>query len=138
MKRSTVLAARILLIIYIIALAVLCFGHFDSPPDFHEKILGFEPDKFVHFLMFLPFPLLCYYAIGKNPSGPWKAIGAVVLIFGAGCLIAAATEIVQGFLPYRSADPKDFKADTAALALVSLVVFILMLIKGIRQSRNAR
>ena len=138
MKRSIVIAARILMVIYIVALAILCFGHFDSLPRIHDKILGFDPDKFVHFLMFLPFPLLFYYAIGKNPSGPGKAIGTVLLIFLAGCVLAAATEVGQGFLPYRSADPKDFVADTFALALISLVVFILMLVKGIRQSRNAR
>ena len=138
MTRRQLTIVRILFAAYLIAVLWLCFGNFSSTRDMPRELWGIPLDKIVHFLMFLPFPLLCYYAIGKNPSGPWKAIGAVVLIFGAGCLIAAATEIVQDFLPYRSADPKDFKADTAALALVSLVVFILMLIKGIRQSRNAR
>ena len=138
MKRRTVLIARILLILYLLALAVLCFSHLDKLPQLHDKILGFDPDKLVHFLMFLPFPYLCYFAIGKNPSGPWKAIGTVLLIFLAGCLTAACTEIGQSFFPYRSADPKDFQADAASLALNSLIVFILMLVKGICQSRNAR
>ena len=138
MKRNTVLLARILMILYVVVVAFLCFGHLNDLPHIHGKVLGIDQDKIVHFLMFLPFPLLCYFAIGKNPSGPWKAIGTVLLIFLAGCVIAAATEIGQDFLPYRSADPKDFLADAVALALVSLVVFILMLVKGMRQSRNAR
>ena len=136
MKRNTTLCFRILMILYIIALAVLCFGHFGSLPQIHSKILGLEQDKVVHFLMFLPFPLLSYYALGIQPSGPWKAIGLVLLIFLAGSLVAAATEIAQGFLPYREADPKDFLADTCALALCSLAVFIIMLVKGIRSSRT--
>lgn len=136
MKRSTVILFRILMILYIIALAILCFGHFGNLPQIHSKILGLEQDKVFHFLMFLPFPLLSYFALGKSPSGPWKALGIVLLIFLAGCLIAAATEIGQGFLPYRTPDSKDFLADASAIALGSLTVFILMLVTGIRSSRT--
>lgn len=136
MKKSTVILFRILIVLYLVAVAVLCFGHFGKLPQIHSKILGIEQDKLVHFLMFLPFPLLSYFAVGKNPAGPWKALGEVLLIFLAGCLIAAGTEVAQGFLPYRTADPKDFQADTLALALCSLIVFILMIVKGIRSSRT--
>ena len=135
MNRKTLLLARILMILYILAVAGLCFGHLDKLPKATRTIFGLELDKVIHFLMFLPFPLLSYFAIGKNPSGPWKAIGEVLLIFLAGCLIAADTELVQAVLPYRSADPKDFLADTVALVLASLAVFIIMLVKGIRTSR---
>ena len=126
------------MILYIAAVAFLCFAHFEKMPDIQKTVLGLEQDKIVHFLMFLPFPFLSYFAIGKNPSGPWKAIGAVLLIFLAGCLIAAGTELGQGFFPYRSTDAKDFLADACALALGSLAVFIIMLVKGVRSSRTNR
>ncbi len=138
MSRKATLIFRILMILYIIALAVLCFGHFGHLPQIHSKILGLEQDKVVHFLMFLPFPLLSYYALGIQPSGPWKAIGLVLLIFLTGSVLAAATEIAQGFLPYRQADSKDFLADGCALALSSLAVFIIMLVKGTRSARTQR
>ena len=99
MKRSTVILFRILVILYIIALAILCFGHFGNLPQIHNKILGLEQDKVFHFLMFLPFPLLSYFALGKSPSGPWKALGIVLLIFLAGCLIGIFI-LTCGYFPY--------------------------------------
>ena len=137
MSTKTILA-RILFFIYLAAIAFLCFMHVDKMPEIQKTFLGIPADKAAHFLMFLPFPFLSYFAIGKNPSGPWKAIGAVLLIFLAGCLIAAGTELGQGFFPYRSTDAKDFLADACALALGSLAVFIIMLVKGVRSSRTNR
>ena len=100
-----------------------------------RSLLGIPMDKVVHFLMFLPFPLLCYPALGWDPPGPRKALGVVLLFFLIGCLIAAGTEIAQCFLPWREGDTKDFFADSLALAIASLAVFILMLRKGIRSDR---
>ena len=138
MNKRSVLLFRILMILYIAAVAVLCFARFKNLADVPTTLFGLEMDKIVHFLMFLPFPLLAYLALGKQPGGPWKALGAVLLLFLAGSLIAAGTEIVQRFLPYRSADPLDFRADALALAAGSLVTFIVMLCQGVRSSRSAR
>lgn len=138
MKKSVVILFRILIALYIVAIAILCFGHFGSLPHIHSKFLGLEQDKLVHFLMFLPFPLLAYFAVGKHPAGPWKALGEMLLIFLVGTLVAAGTEIGQSFFPYRTTDPKDFLADTIALAVCSLAVFIVMLIHGIRSTRTDR
>ena len=136
MKPRIVTLSRILLVLYLVGVCVLCFGHFDSLPQIHDKILGIERDKVFHFLMFLPFPLLAYFSLRKEPDGPWKALGEILLLFLAGCIVAAATEIGQGMIPYREADPKDFLADGLALAFSSLVVFILMLVRGIRSGRR--
>lgn len=136
MKKRVISTARILMILYILALAAICFGNMENLPKVHKTFLGLEWDKYVHFLMFLPFPLITYWAAGVEPANPWKAIGRTLCIFLAGCLIAAATEIGQEFLPYRSADPKDFLADAIALAVASLAVFLIMLFTGIRNSRT--
>ena len=65
----------------------------------------------------------------------WSTVfGAIVTIFlslfiiGAfltGCVIAAATEVGQYYTGYRSADSLDFFADALAMAICSLLVFIL-------------
>ena len=135
-------AARIfrifLFVAYVCAVAWLCFGEFKPDPDMPRRLWGIPMDKLVHFLMFLPFPLLAYFAVGKHPAGPWKALGEMLLIFLVGALVAAGTEIGQSFFPYRTTDPKDFLADTIALAVCSLAVFIVMLIHGIRSTRTDR
>ena len=138
MTRRSVILFRILLILYIAAVAVLCFAHFQSMKEVPDTLFGLEMDKIVHFLMFLPVPLLAYLAVGKVPGNPWKAIGGILLLFFAGSLIAAGTEVGQSFLPYRSADTNDFKADALALAAGALVTFIVMLCQGIRKSRDVR
>ena len=138
MNKTAILISRIALILYLALIVFLCFGHFKHLPDAPKTFLGFEMDKVVHFLMFFPFPILTWLAVGKQPEGPWKALGMVLLIFLCGSLIAAATEIGQGFISYRTTDPNDFKADSLALALSSLMIFIKMLIMGIRSARNAR
>ncbi|MBR1575914.1 MAG: VanZ family protein [Bacteroidales bacterium] len=135
MNKTALLTARIGMILYIALIVFLCFGHFSQPPQAPRTLLGIETDKIVHFLMFLPFPVLTWLSVGKEPDGPWKALGLVLLIFFCGSLVAAATELGQGFTSYRTTDPKDFLADTAALAIGSLLVFIKMLVKGARSAR---
>lgn len=134
MKARTLLLFRILMVLYIAAIAVLCFAHFSNMTDVPTTIFGLDADKIVHFLMFLPFPLLAYLAIGKLPKTPLRALLATLALFFVGSLIAAGTEIGQAYLPYRSADPLDFKADTLALAIGSLITFIVMLAQGTRST----
>lgn len=138
MNKRTVILFRILMVLYIAAVAVLCFARFRNLTEVPTTLFGLEMDKVVHFLMFLPFPPLAYLALGKQPGSPLKALGAILLLFLAGSLVAAGTEIVQNFLPYRSADPLDFKADALALAVGSLATFVVMLCQGVRKSRDAR
>ena len=138
MKKSVLILSRILLVLYLICLGILCFGNFSGMPEMEKKILGFDPDKVVHFLMFFPFPILAWLALGRRPSGPWPALGLTLLLFLIGCALAACTEIVQQFLSWRSADPRDFSADALALALSALLVFIKMLVTGIRSARTGR
>ena len=138
MTKRKIITARILMLLYIAAIAYLCFGHFDDMPDISRSFFGIDTDKIVHFAMFLPFPLLSYYCIGKKPKNALAAIAAVLGIFLAGCVIAALTEIGQGMTAYRNADPKDFLADGIALGISSLAVFIIMVIHGIRSCKESK
>ena len=45
----------VLLILYLGAVAWLCFGSFDNAPSIKESFLGIPTDKLIHFSMFLFF-----------------------------------------------------------------------------------
>ena len=116
---------RILLALYLLAIIVLCFGHFKSSPDIPKMLFGLPIDKVVHFCMFLPFPVLVFLAVDKYTTKAWHSVLFAVGLFVVGCAIAVATELGQGLTTWRSADPKDFWADATALAVSSLAVFII-------------
>ena len=125
MTTPKTILARILFFLYLVAIAVLCFMHVDKLPDVQKFILGIPTDKVAHFLMFLPFPILAYLAYDHLTNKVWSAILFALATFVIGCLLAYGTEYVQGRLPYRSMDIKDFKADALALAISSVFVFII-------------
>lgn len=130
-KISTLnLIFRILLVLYLGTVAYLCFGHFDNLPSVKNSFLGIPTDKLVHFCMFFPFPVIFFLAYDNLTKKPWQSAAFAVGTFLLGCLIAAGTEIGQGLLTtYRSQDPKDFMADTLALAIAAVTVLIIDLRK---------
>ncbi len=134
-RKATTLALifRILFVVYLLAILYLCFGHFDHLPKVARTILGIETDKVVHFLMFLPFPVLSFLAWGRSTATPWQSLLLSLGLFLAGALIAAATELGQRLTPYRSGDPLDFRADLLALAAGALIVLIIDLSKQFRR-----
>ena len=129
MTRRQLLWARILFGLYLVAVAVLCFGKFDGAQDVPMDLWGIPTDKIVHFLMFFPFPLLACLAAGGYRGERWQATFRTVIAFLAGCVFAAATEWIQTWLSYRSCDPVDFSADALALLLSSIIVLVIVLAK---------
>ena len=121
MKRTTVF--QILTVLYVALVAVLCFANLSSPSDVPKTILGVETDKLVHFAMFFPFPILAFLSFRTNGMGLGATLGLIVLIFAVGCLLAGATEYIQGLLPYRNKDTFDLKADMLGMILSSVIVF---------------
>lgn len=120
-KRKTI--GIVLFIIYLAAVAYCCFGHFNDLPEISsETFFGIPTDKVIHFLMFFPFPILCHIAFAGWRTKPRHTLVSVTVIFLAGCLIAAGTEIGQSFTDYRSGDILDFAADTLSLAISSIIV----------------
>ena len=122
----------ILLLVYLGVLAWCCFGNFDDIPQPRKEFFGIAFDKIVHFIMFLPFPFLCFLAFNCIEAKPWKAMLGIVAIFLAGCLIAAGTEIGQSYTAHRVGDPKDFMADFLSLAVSSLAMTVFYLVKRLR------
>ena len=136
MKKSNKLALGLFLI-YLAAVAYCCFGSFDGIQQVSPSLLGIPTDKIIHFIMFFPFPVLCYLSFDRHTDRPWQAVllaGAALafykvlfrpLLFASGCIIAAATEIGQSFLKYRSCDIKDFFADSLALVISTAATLFL-------------
>lgn len=125
MKKRNILAL-FLFIIYLGAVVYCCFGHFSDLPEIgQDTFLGIPMDKIVHFLMFFPFPVLCFIAFSGRTDKPWKSVLAVSAVFLVGCLIAAATEVGQSFTDYRSGDILDFAADAVSLAISSAIVLFI-------------
>ena len=116
---------RIAMILYIIAVGYLCFANFHKMQDIPRLFLGIPTDKIVHFMMFAPFPWLAFLAYDPLTEKPWQALAALVSICAFGCIFAGITEIIQGSLPYRSQDIKDFGVDCLAIGISSVLVFVL-------------
>ena len=124
MTRKAVILSRILFALYIIVLAFLCFGNFSSIQQAPKTILGIPSDKVVHFLMFLPFPILSYLSFDCFSRKSSKAIVAIIVTFLVGAIVAASTELGQGLTVYRSADSHDFIADLIGLGLGTLCIIV--------------
>ena len=91
MKKSFKIAFRVLFYLYLIAVAVLCFGSFNSLPEVSKTILGIPTDKVVHFCMFFPFPILAVLAYDKFTGNRKKVIIFALVTFLVGCVLAAGT-----------------------------------------------
>lgn len=117
---------RILLGLYLIAMLVVCFANFSNIPDMgmNDAFLGIPADKWIHFIMFFPFPALSFLAFRNQAKETRQSIIKILIIFITGCFLAALTEFIQGLTSYRDADILDFCADTFGLALCSIIVFI--------------
>ena len=111
-----VLFWRILLVIYLAAVAYICFASQGSLPSFDDWNFPIPADKCVHFLMFLPWPMLaCLSVLPVGAGRTQKAVTVMLLMTLAGCALAGLTEWIQGLLPYRSKDVWDFIADCLGL-----------------------
>ena len=129
MTRRQLVIPRILFAVYLVAVAVLCFGKFDSTNDVPKELWGIPSDKVVHFLMFLPLPALAYLAFDRYKGKRLPALLWAAVTFLGGCAYAAFTEWIQSYLPYRSGDPADFKADFLALAACTVFLLLIILLK---------
>ncbi|MBQ3766891.1 MAG: hypothetical protein II874_09165 [Bacteroidales bacterium] len=122
--------ARVLFVLYLVAVAWLCFGKFSSVPDVPRSFWGIPTDKVVHFLMFFPYPLLAFLAFGPQTKDVRPFLLWTAVTFLTGCAVAGITEVVQAkYLPYRMGDLADFRADLLALAIASAIVCIIGILK---------
>ena len=113
---------RVLLVVYLAAVAYVCFAGQGSLPDFGDWKFPIPADKCVHFLLFLPWPILaCLSVLRPNDERRVRTVVVLLIITIIGCGLAGATEYVQGLLPYRSRDILDFIADCLGLLTGALL-----------------
>ena len=113
---------RILLVVYLAAVAYICFASQGDLPTFDNRPFKIPADKVVHFVMFLPWPILA--ALSVMPGYDRASVRTVILLLIItiiGCALAGATEWIQGLLPYRSRDVYDFIADCLGLLTGALL-----------------
>lgn len=116
---------RVLMLLYIFTVMYLCFSNLNKLPDVPKTLWGIQTDKIVHFCMFFPFPILGFFAYDRMTDTPLKALGAVITILAIGGIFAGITELVQGTMPYRTMDVRDYHADLLALGISAVIVFVI-------------
>ena len=67
----------VVFLIYLAAVAWLCFGNFKPGPDIPRSLWGIPIDKCFHFVMFLPFPILGTLAFDFRSW--WRALALSML-----------------------------------------------------------
>lgn len=120
--------ARTLFVIYVICVLVLCLKHLKQLPDVPASFWGIPSDKWAHFLMFLPFPVLSRFSLDFEGAEYRKKFFSAFAILAAGCAFAALTEYLQGLTPYRQTEILDFTADVIGMSLSTIAVLIFDLI----------
>ena len=113
---------RTLFVIYIICVLVLCLKHLKQLPDVPASFWGIPSDKWAHFLMFLPFPVLLRFSLDFEGAKYRKKLFSAFAILAAGCAFAALTEYLQGLTPYRQTEILDFVADVIGMSLATIAV----------------
>lgn len=103
--------------IYLAAVGVLCFIRPSSLPEMDVKtFLGLPIDKVLHFLMFLPYPVLSGLVF-INKDQKLSAAATIMLILAiTGTGVAYGTEMIQSQTGYRSYEIADFYADMTGIA----------------------
>ena len=125
-------------IIYLALIAVLCFNDFSKEAKelskwLPKEIFGIPFDKCVHFMMFLPFPILGFHAFYRRKY--WRNL--VLTIFVA-IAFAYAFEFLQSTVTdnVRISDPWDFVANMTAITTGSVIMAVKGMIIDRRLSRG--
>lgn len=118
--------------LYIAAVCYLCFAKPDNIPVVQFSFFGLPIDRPVHFLMFLPFPLLAFNAFDSEGAKVGRRALLISGIAAAGMALAVMTEYIQGLLAYRSQDAYDLLSDFLGLSTGVVIVIVYMIFRKLR------
>lgn len=118
-KISTVLFCS-----YIVAVVLLCVIRTDSLPELPKFFLSIPLDKIMHFVMFLPFPVLGYTTFYHTEKGNWRKFAVLGIMCVLGFAFANSTERLQALTSYRACETADLIADAIGICTGALAVAI--------------
>ena len=118
----------VLFVAYVLGVAWLCFTDSQSEMEFPDSLWDIPIDKCVHFLMFLPFPVLGTLAFDFRSW--WRCL--CIMTFVA-LVIAFVFEHLQSIITTtRVTDPADLNANVLG---ISTGLFVMM-VWGLIRKRN--
>lgn len=112
-------------LLYLGLVLFLCLFRFSSGPelDLGRYLFGIRLDRYVHALMFLPYPVTAWFVCRTACRSAFLQRYAVAVSLVSGLVFAAGTELLQEYLTtYRDGDPGDLVADLAGLLAGTLLV----------------
>lgn len=114
---------------YMAAVAYVCFARPESIPELKPDLFGIPIDKVLHFILFLPYPVLAYIAFRTDNKGMRTHLTTLVTILIIGICLAMGTEKIQGMSEYRSFEIEDFYADVTGMVLSTVSTAAWIIIK---------
>lgn len=123
---------KIVVLLYAVAVGVLCFAKFD--PEFiqEQSQLLHLTDKDVHFLMFLPFVPLIYLAFASSKWGMRKTLIFLARMVVVAVAVASMIELIQGQTGYRGEDLWDALAGIGGAATGAVILLAVKWLAGKR------
>lgn len=118
--------AILLFAFYLAAVAYLCFLKPGSIPVLQQFIFGIPTDKVIHFIMFLPYPILAYISFSPDRKEVLTHMLALIAIIAVGAAMAMGVERLQ-IAAGRNYDIKDFYANIAGMAAGAAITLIFIL-----------
>ncbi len=104
---------------YIAAILYLCLASWQGIPGMWKTFLGIQMDKVFHFLMYLPYPFLAFWAFYKGKDGGLFLLKVLLV----GMAYGGAVELMQAlFTDSRSAEWGDWLANTAGMGGSALLI----------------
>ena len=127
-KTGRIVGKLAVLLVYYALVTYLCLGSLDyvSQINVPHYIFGIRIDRWVHFLMFFPMPLLLYWIAPKRRRFLSLSVSALISL-----AVSATLEYLQRFTPTRFTDPKDLRANWLAVIVMTTLIAIGILIRKI-------
>lgn len=125
MKMKNRLIFTLFFLFYLGLVLFLCLFRFSGGPelDLGRHWFGIRLDRYVHALMFLPYPVTAWFVCRAACRPAFLHRYAVTVSLVSGLVFAAGTELLQECLTtYRDGDPGDLVADLAGLLAGTLLV----------------